>query len=113
MPLRIFRRLTDIHLEAECADRRVTTFVAEYEAITGIRLRRGRDFQVQPSANDNKRGLEGRVYFNATPKQVTRLLGLGLRVQGPRTRGYLSSKYSYRIDLNRLLWMLINDGYRL
>ena len=61
MPLRIFRRLTDIHLEAECADRRVTTFVAEYEAITGIRLRRGRDFQVQPSANDNKEGL--RVAF--------------------------------------------------
>lgn len=113
MPIQVFRTLTEVHLEAECADRRVDTFIEEYEDATGDTLVPGDDFQVHPSANDNKRGLEGRVYFNATDRQVQRLVDLGLRVQGPRTRGYLSDQYSYRIDRNSLFWALVNDGHRL
>jgi hypothetical protein len=113
--MRVFRRLpaTDIHLEAEVADRRVPSFIVEYRTATGITLRAGVHFQVQPSANDNKRGLEGRVYFNATPAQVRQLRTLGFRVQGPRTRGYLSDRFAYRIDRNSLFWLLIRSGHRL
>jgi len=103
----------NVLLEAEVADRRVHSFVAEYQALTGTALVAGRDFQVVPSANGNKRGLEGRVYFNATPAQVRQLGTLGYRVQGPRTHGYRSDEYSYRIDLNSLFWDLVKAGYRL
>lgn len=106
-------RPDQVHLEAECADKRVKTFVAEYKNLTGVTLTPGKRFQVQPSAHDNKRGLEGRAYFNATPVQVRALIAAGLRVQGPRTRGYLSEKYSYRIDKNSVFWDLVKLGHRL
>lgn len=109
----IFKKIKDVHLEAECADRRVASFLDEYFDVTGVRLRRRIDFQVQPSENDNKRGLEGRVYFNATQGQVDALRNLGIRVQGPRSRGYLSDRYSYRIDRNSVFWMLVRSGHRL
>ena len=115
MPMRVFSKLPSgsILLEAECADRRVKTFVEEYRARTGVTLRPKIDFQVQPSKNDNKRGLEARIYFNATAKQVGFLRQLGYRVQGPRTRGYRSPEFSYRIDLNALFWTLVANGFRL
>jgi len=102
-----------VHLEAECADTRVGSFIAEYQAITGIPIKPGTNFQVQPSAFDRKRGLEGRVYLNVSPAEVRALLDAGLRVQGPRSRGYLSDKYSYRIDKNSLFWDLVKLGHRL
>lgn len=106
-------RHDQVHLEAECADKRVQTFVAEYKNLTGETLTPGKRFQVQPSALDNKRGLEGRVYFNATAIQIQALIAAGLKVQGPRTRGYLSDKYSYRIDRNSVFWDLVKLGHRL
>jgi hypothetical protein len=102
-----------LHLEAECADHRVATFINEYFARAGVKLTPNKDFHVIPGAFDGKRGLEGRVYFNATAAQVAQLTALGYRVQGPRTRGYLSSEYSYRIDRNSLFWDLIDLGHRL
>jgi len=102
-----------VHLEAECADKRVQKFVTEYKNLTGVILTPGKSFQVQPSAFDNKRGLEGRVYFNATAVEVQALVAAGLRVQGPRRRGYLSEKYSYRIDKNAVFWDLVKLGHRL
>lgn len=110
---KLFKQIKDIHLEAECADRRTQSFIEEYRDITGIVLRRKTDFQVQPSDNDNKRGLEGRVYFNATEKQAEAIRAEGIKVQGPRTRGYLSDRYSYRIDRNSIFWMLVRAGHRL
>ena len=72
-----------------------------------------KNFHVIPSAFDGKRGLEGRVYFNANSSEVAQLRALGYKVQGPRTRGYLSSEYSYRVDRNSLFWELIDLGHRL
>jgi hypothetical protein len=109
----VFKKIRKIHLEAECADRRVQSFIKDYSDITGISLRPRTDFQVQSSHNDNKRGLEGRIYFNATDAQVQAIRKLGIRVQGPRNRGYLSNKYSYRIDRNDVFWMLVRAGHRL
>jgi len=104
---------TKLKLEAEVADKRVRTFLAEYLAETGVKLTPGKQFHVIDSSNDGKRGLEGRVYFNASITQVVQLKALGYRVQGPRTRGYLSSEYAYRIDRNSLFWDLVAAGHRL
>jgi hypothetical protein len=114
--MRVFSQLaqSDIHLEAECADHRVSQFIQDYQRITGIRLRRGHGgFHIIRGADGGKYGLEGRVYFNATSAQVNRLRRLGIRVQGPRTRGYLADEYSYRVDRNRLFWALISAGHRI
>lgn len=102
----------DVHLEAEVADRREGAFIADYQAATGVKPPKGR-YHVIASANDGKRGLEGRVYLNATPAQIKQLEALGYRVQGPRSRGYLSDSYAYRVDRNQLFWELVNAGYRL
>lgn len=103
----------NVKIEAEVADRAVQRFSTRYHAISGVRPVSGRQFHTIVSANDNKRGLEGRVYFNATAKQVAALLAAGFRVQGPRTRGYLSGKFAYRIDKNSLFWDLVVSGHRL
>lgn len=99
----------DVYLEAECAERRVPKFVDEYWAVTGVYLRPYIDFQVQK----DKYGLEGRIYFNSSPDQVAAVRRAGFTVQGPRSRGYLSDKYKYRIDHNDVFWELIRAGHRL
>ena len=104
---------SEVHLEAEVADRRVPTFLSQYEAETGIKLKPGKNFHVISSANDGKRGLEGRVYFNGDSSEIAQLKKLGYRVQGPRSKGYLSDRYSFRIDLNSLFWDLVRAGHRI
>lgn len=108
MSVPIFSDLDEVHLEAEVASRMVERFVGRYQRITGVRPNPGVDFQIQ-----SKHGLEGRIYFNATNDQVNSLRRMGFRVQGPRTKGYLSSTYAYRIDKNSLFWDLISDGHRI
>ena len=108
MPMTVFATLTNVLIEAEVATTRVASFIDEYRSATGITLVAGNDFQVV----DNKYGLEGRVYFDATPAQAATLTRMGYNVEGPNRDGYRGDEYEYRISNNDLFWTLVNNGHR-
>ena len=109
MPMTIFSSINRLLLEAEVATTRVSSFITEYHNATGLTVVANTNFQVV----DNKYGLEGRVYFDATAQQATALVAIGFNVEGPNRTGYRGDEYQYRISNNDLFWQLVNAGHRI
>lgn len=97
-------------LEAEVAPNSQVRFEKRYQAATGKSVTAGitPHYQSQP----NKWGAELRVYFN-DPGMAVSLAAYGVNVEYARA-GYLSGKYRYRANNNKLWWSLVEDhGLRL
>lgn len=97
-------------LEAEVAPSGQGRFEKRYQAATGKTISPGTtpNYQSQP----NKWGAELRIYFN-DPGMAVSLAAHGVKVEYGRA-GYLSGKYRYRANSNKLWWELVeNHGLRL
>jgi hypothetical protein len=97
-------------LEAEVAPKSQARFEKRYLAATKQAVSPGvpHYYQTQPG----KWGAELRVYFNDAGMAVS-LATLGLHVERSR-KGYLASKYRYRVNNNKFWWALVEDhGMRL
>jgi hypothetical protein len=75
-----------------------------------------RDPQLMPfgslAPQENKWGLEARIYFDGPALVVESLRGLGYHVEDRAGGGY-KSDYRYRINSQTLFWKLVRHGYRL
>jgi len=62
-------------------------------------------------SQSNKWGVEARVYFNASLETVEKLQNDEYEVSDAH-RGY-KNEYQYRINSEKLFWLLVGEGYRL
>lgn len=96
----------NILLEVEAHPDSIASFMEQYRDETGENPPAG-SVQNQP----NKWGVEARVYFNASSETVDELRDDGYDVSGAH-RGYKDG-YEYRINSQKLFWLLIGAGHRL
>ena len=108
MSLRIFSQFTTLLLEAEVAPSSEGEFVQKYSVATGSIPTSHPSYQSQ----DNKWGIECRMYFNAPDGVVESIERLGHHVERRSGEGY-RPEYDFRINSERLFWQLIEYGYRL
>ena len=107
MALKIFGKFDQILLEAEVAPASEKEFVTKYKKLTGNNPSQSSHYQIQ----DNKWGVECRIYFNA-PKLVMENLKNFYHVENRVDEGY-RTEYEYRINSHNLFWGLIEYGYRI
>lgn len=107
MGLTIYGKFSDLLLEAEVAPSSVGEFTSHYGRLAGKSPAASDYFQIQ----DNKWGLELRVYFNAPDWVCDSLRTLGYHIED-RSGGY-RPEYAFRINHQGLFWSLVSHGYRL
>ena len=108
MGLTLYGKFDRILLEVEVAPTSTTDFDRRYRAITGEDPSTSDYYQVQ----DNKWGLECRMYFDAPDWVRESLETLGYTVECREAGGYRSD-YQYRVNSQHLFWELVQHGYRL
>jgi hypothetical protein len=108
MSLTLYGKFTALFLEAEVSPGAEPDFLREYMKLTGSDPRSSCNFQRQ----DNKWGLEARIYFDAPDWVPESLETLGYHVENRGGDGYRSS-YTYRVNSQDLFWKLVRHGYRL
>lgn len=95
-----------LFLEVEAKPNKVESFKKKYLEKTRDVASDQEGFQVQ----ENKWGVECRIYFNAPAETVKKLeenYDLSKAIRGYR------DEYDYRINSQDLFWILIEKGYRL
>ncbi|WP_428938702.1 hypothetical protein [Fontivita pretiosa] len=108
MDLTLFGKFDRLLLEVELAPTSRADFDDRYKAITGENPVTSDYYKVQ----NNKWGLECRIYFDA-PHWVAESLGtLGYTVESRPGGGY-RSEYQFRVNSQNLFWQLVQHGYRL
>lgn len=108
MALTLFGKFTRLLLEAEVAPTSENEFVVRYMQIAGVSPKASPHYQRQ----DNKWGIECRIYFDGPDWVVESLNKLGHHVEDRAGGGYRAD-YAYRINSQQLFWQLIEHGYRL
>jgi hypothetical protein len=102
-----FNVATDVVLEVEVNPNGAGRFEERYQAITGESPELGIGYQHQ----ENKWGLEVRVYFNSDVDLSDEFTTIDVHVeQGARP---YRQRWVYRVNDREFFWALIDDGYRL
>ena len=96
----------ELFLEVEAHPNKIASFKKSYRDKTDENPPAG-SVQSQP----NKWSVEARVYFNASSETVDKLQNDGYEVSDV-PRGY-KDEYQYRINSQKLFWLLIDEGHRL
>lgn len=104
----LFAHFSRLLLEAEAAVEKTAEFEQRYLAATGEAATVSSHYQVQ----DNKWGVECRMYFDAEAWVVESLRKRGYHVEERSGAGYRGD-FSYRINSENLFWKLVDHGYRL
>lgn len=108
MGLAIYGKFDRLLLEVEVAPTKKKEFEQKYAKLSGESAIVGDHYQIQ----DNKWGVEYRIYFDSDPMVVDSLKTLEYYIEERDGGGYRSD-FSYRINNERLFWKLIQHGYRL
>lgn len=101
-----------VFLEVEVAPKKAKEFQDEYHKSTGSSPSLGNGYQIQ----DNKWGIEYRIYFNANPGVADSVIidyfkSHGISVeQGKRP---YKRNLRFRVNDQNFFWKLINEGSRL
>lgn len=96
----------NVLMEVELPKKRRQDFSDRYYAATGKRPN-GQHFQSQ----EDKWGVECRIYFDAPAAVIANLKKAGYHVEH-RSTGYGSDR-PYRVNSQELFWDLVDQGYRL
>lgn len=107
MDVDFFRAANDVFLEVEVPSKRSRSFEQRYEAITGVAPTIGNGYQIQ----ENKWGLEVRVYFNCEEDLEDEFTSVDVHVERGG-RPYKANRI-YRVNDREFFWALVNNGYRL
>lgn len=107
MNIGFFTGATDVVLEVEVNPNAADRFETRYQAITGTLPELGNGYQHQ----ENKWGLEVRVYFNSEVDMSDEFTTIDVHVE-QANRPY-RKRWVYRVNDREFFWALVDAGYRL
>lgn len=98
----------EIFIDVEGKRDKIQNFIIEYNGLYGESIAIGDDGICLLSDTVDKWSIELRVYFNNTTGIPTYW-----NERKYRNRNYRSNEFNYRLDDNKLMWFLFDNGYRL
>jgi len=102
----LFTGMKNVLLEVEVPKKKYGEFSSQYHTVTR-RFPKKALVQIQ----DNKWGIECRVYFDADPATVKNMETTGYHVE-VRSTGYGSDR-DFRVNSEKLFWEMVANGFDL
>lgn len=97
----------EIFIDVEGKQDKIQKFITKYNKSYATNVTVDDDGICLLSDTVDKWGLELRIYFNNTTG-----IPAYWNAKKYKNKGYLSDKFTYRLDDNKLIWFLFDNGYR-